>query len=198
MLLLSKHEPRSTATLGREATQHSTPRRNKNPITRPKEKLSCILQANSTNQEKNTHTDTQPRKDFRQQKTEPNHNKKRQQTNNQTKQSKNGIPETSTDKKSMHTNTLTPAKRDVQISKLELSSPPPPPPRNPTTPQAKEKTSEGKDTAKCKRWIRRETRRGFCSRTNDNKTNKGSVVLSAPGIELVMERRARQKISLSK
>jgi hypothetical protein len=105
MLLVSKHEPRSTATLGREATQHSTPRRNKNPITRPKEKLSCILQANSTNQEKYAHTHTQPRKDFSHQKTEPNHNKKRQQTCNQTKQSKNGIPETSTDKKSTHKNT---------------------------------------------------------------------------------------------
>ncbi len=64
MLLVSKHEPRSTETLGKEATQHSTPRRNKNPITRPKEKLSSILQANSTNQEKTTHTHTQPRKDF--------------------------------------------------------------------------------------------------------------------------------------
>jgi len=87
-----------------------------------------------------TRAHTQPRKDFSHQKTEPNHNKKRQQTNNQTKQSKNGIPETSTDKKSTHKNTLTPAKRDVQIAKLELSSPPPPPPpppRNPTTPQAK-------------------------------------------------------------
>lgn len=79
MLLVSKREPHSTATLGREATQHSTPRRNKNPITRPREKLSCILQANSTNQE-NTHTHNLG-KISAAKKQNLNHNKKRQKTN---------------------------------------------------------------------------------------------------------------------
>jgi hypothetical protein len=61
----------------------------------------------------------------------------------------------------------------------------------------KEKQVKAKDTAKCKRWIRRETGEGFAVEQTTTKPTK-ALLLSAPGIELVMERRARQMIFLSK
>lgn len=98
-------------------------------------------------------------------------------------------------------NTLTPAKRDVQIAKLELSSPLPLllllRPETLQRHKLKRKQLKAKTHRSVRDGYGERQEGGFAVEQTTTKTTK-ALLMSAPGIELVMERRVRQKIFLSK
>lgn len=99
-------------------------------------------------------------------------------------------------------NTLTPAKRDVQIAKLELSSPLPLlllllRPETLQRHKLKRKQLKAKTHRSVRDGYGERQEGGFAVEQTTTKTTK-ALLMSAPGIELVMERRVRQTIFLSK